>query len=172
MLGNRGAEIYSFIFEIEEHYAYYFKTDNAVIYHVKLVASDYLFKKEAPYSANAYEFIITVEDNPTGEKLKSDEKIPFTIEAIFDDFYSRFSETIVIYICDSSDAKQLVRQRKFAIWFWSLERYDFFQLDTAVFDKEGIPIAISLIVKRDNRYFRSIIEEFQEAIRLNNKYSS
>ncbi|MDZ7900962.1 MAG: DUF6169 family protein [Arcicella sp.] len=125
-------------------------------------SSTYYFP--VPYSYSTYEFAIEVADNPLQGRPPLDARIPITIASIFIDFFERFTEPLVIYICDSSDSKQLARQRKFNTWFAEFKRPEFFKVEANLLDKNGNPIPSSLILKLSNPFFMQIIEEFKMII--------
>ena len=50
-------------------------------------------------------------------------------------FYSRKNNAISIYICESSDGKELVRKRKFDQWFQEYNDDTFIKIDKNLIDK-------------------------------------
>ena len=155
---------YDITFAEGEYNSYFFKTDSGIIYEVKFKEFFYLFDKSSIFSHHTYEFAIEVADNPLQGRPPLDSRIPITVASIFIDFFERFTEPLVIYICDSSDSKQLARQRKFNTWFSEFKRPEFFKIQANLLDKNGEPIPSSLILKISNPFFMQIIEEFKMII--------
>lgn len=95
------------VLEYEENTAC-FITDSGVVYMVGFIAESNL---NIP---NAYRLFIT----PKGrfKHVGTDAKIGQTIAEIIKSFF-RNSNDILIYVCDTSDRMQAVRNRKFKIWF-------------------------------------------------------
>jgi Family of unknown function (DUF6169) len=103
-----------------ENNVYFFVTQNNIAYEVKFKPFSYLFKDKL-FSSYTYEFVIEVYSNPTGHTPPFDGLMGVTIAAIFDEFYALQTESITIYICDTSDSKHWARQRKFSAWFLPLK---------------------------------------------------
>ncbi|MFN8358208.1 MAG: DUF6169 family protein [Spirosomataceae bacterium] len=152
---------YEFYFLGGENNIYFFVTQHDIAYEVKLKPFPYLFDSEEIYASYIYEFIIAVYSNPTNHTPPLDKGIAFTIATIFDDFYQRFDKTITVYICDSSDSKQLARQRKFSSWFLSFRNEAYFKSDAVLISEDGEIVPVSIIFRRDNPYKYQIIQAFE-----------
>ena len=155
---------YDFDFIGGEFNKYLFETINNVNYEVKFKPFFYLFDPDSVYSNHTFEFGMDVLLSPLAKLPPPDSLIPITIANIFLDFFDRIDEPLVIYICDSSDSKQLARQRKFNTWFSEFKRPEFFKVEANLLDKNGEPIPSSLILKISNPFFMQIIEEFKMII--------
>lgn len=79
-------------------------------------------------------------------------------------FFGFNSQTIAVYICDSSDKRQLVRQRKFEGWFNYFKGTDYIKMDESIKDLDGIVFPISLIIKRSNPFRTEIFEAFTKMV--------
>jgi Family of unknown function (DUF6169) len=155
---------YDYDFVGGEFNTYIFETTQNVFYEIKFKPFFYLFDSESIYSNHTFEFGMGVLSNPSTKLPPPDAQIPITVATIFIDFFERFTEPLVIYICDSSDSKQLARQRKFNTWFSEFKRPEFFKIEANLLDKNGEPIPSSLILKISNPFFMQIIEEFKMII--------
>lgn len=151
---------YSFLFFGGGENIYGFQTDNLIDYQVKFKDTAYLFDGYLSTKLYAYEMGIQVANNPTNQRPPLDSRIPFTIAAIFRDFFSRNNEQVVIYICDSSDSKQAIRHRKFNQWVEAFKGNDFVKIDADITDYEYIVYFTSLILRRDNPNRLIITEAF------------
>ncbi len=151
---------YKFIFGGGLSNSYFFETFDGVIYQIKFKPTPYLFgEQQTEISENVFEFSILVEFNPNPKLSAADKKIGKTAVAIFLDFYQKNGNSISVYICDSSDGKQLIRKRKFD---------QFFKIDEFLVDKKNNRFPISLILSKSNPYRLEIFEAFLE-MSINNK---
>ena len=141
--------------------SYVFQTLHDVFYEVNFKPFFYFFNSDSIYSESTFEFGIIVLERPLLKLPSQDALIPITIAAIFTDFFDKIEQPSVVYICDSSDSKQLARQRKFNSWFSDFKQPNFFKIEGKLVDKNGEIIPSSLILKFNNPYFDQIIEEFQ-----------
>ncbi len=149
---------YKFRFDKEIHDSYYFTTDYEVKYEVRFKEFFYLFDKTSEYTHHTYEFSIILLYEPNEKSVPTDVKIAITIAAIFDDFFERQTETVTIYICDSSDGKQMARHRKFSAWFASFGNEKYLKVDFLL-DEETVPV--SLVLQHINPYKDQITREFE-----------
>ncbi len=148
---------YNFRFERELHHSYYFTTVNEVKYEVRFKDFFYLFHDANVYAKSTYEFSIILLAN---HDAPIDKDIAPTIALIFDDFFLRQTETVVVYVCDSSDGRQMARHRKFSGWFSYFDRGSYIKVDFVLAENEE-RIPVSLLLHRKNPYKGLIIEEFE-----------
>jgi hypothetical protein len=159
MEGNNQSEnYYEFEFVGGVNYSYLFETINEVVFEIKFKPSDYVFEYSENINNSAFELGIVILEG--GRKVGMDNKIPTTIAEIIFDFFSKKSEDVIIYICDSSDSRQLARKRKFDSWADYFKGKDYFKVDAEIIDAEKNKIYSSLILKSDNPNFRDIIKYF------------
>jgi hypothetical protein len=159
---------YSYIGGINNNY--YFKTSHDIFYNVKFKPSPYLLGNETTlYAEYIFEFIIEVAENPLPKKPPLDKNVANTIAAIIKDFYYKKSETICIYICDSSDGKQELRRRKFDDWFYSQHGIGLVKVDEKIADSKGNEYPISMILLKSNPYFVEIVFAFSQIANSSNK---
>lgn len=84
-----------------------FLTDSDVLYEVGFV-EDYMV-----CASGVYQFFISVRE---GTPVVRDDKVRMTVLAILEAFF-RCTDFALVYICDTSDGKQGVRNRLFEMWF-------------------------------------------------------
>ena len=136
---------------------YQFFTDYGVHCTVEFVLDDSLLSHET------YHLLIV---NVNHQKSPSDVKVRDTIIAIIDEFFIE-NNTTLLYICETGDKKQALRNRLFERWFSTYERkaqYTF--VASSLKDDEGIENYTAIIVRNDNPDLRAIIAEFTETISL------
>lgn len=153
-------KMYDFDFVGGAYNSYYFNTDFNITYLVKFKDSSYLFDGRLSFEIQAYEMVIEIEDNPNDIKPPLDSKIPLTIFTIFNDFCNNFNESVMIYICDSSDIRQEARRRKFNQWVDIFKGDRYLKFDTAIEESPQITYHSSLIIRFDNPFKTQIIEAY------------
>jgi hypothetical protein len=165
MQNNESLLGYDFLFLEDDNNSYIFETDNALVYEVKFKPTPYFFSPSSVYAKNTFEFAIEVFHNPTLENPPFDKRTSKTISDIFEDFYQKFSSTVTIYICDSSDGRQMARNRKFTIWFEEFQNAEYLKVDAILIDSTKNRFPISLILRRNNPHLVQIFEEFETITR-------
>ena len=160
-------EPYEFISFGDKNNTYAFVTEHLIVYEVKFKPSSYIFSETSSFIQDTFEFVIEVAENPTSKKPPLDSRIPVTISLIFQDFFT-LKEKVVVYICDDSDSKGKVRNRKFSQWFEQYNPLSFVKLDFA-FGSDEDKYFTTLIMRIDNPYMAEIVSSFQT---LSVKYES
>jgi hypothetical protein len=155
---------YNIRFAGGQYNSYFFGTDNEVVYEIKFKEFFYFFEGHLPYSHTTFELVVQVIENPHEKLPAQDPRIQPTIAAIILDFFDTIALPIVLYVCDSSDGKQLVRSRLFSVWFTEYQTPDMAKRDSTLRDKNGDDVPISLILQTTNPYRRDIIDEFFRTI--------
>lgn len=138
---------------------YSFQTVNGISYEITFKPTFYLFGEDSLFSPFTYEFSIILVNNPLDREPPADLKIPPTIAAIFAEFFKNAPQTVIVYICDSSDGRQLFRKRKFDRWF---EYYKgaFIKIDTSFDEADGTNYPVSLILKGNNPFRDQVVTQF------------
>lgn len=140
-----------------------FVTDFGVSYVVGFEYTDML------HCAETYEFIIT---NTNHKKSPRDPKLRDTIMAIIFDFFLA-SNMAMLYMCETGDDRQSMRNRLFSYWAELNPRYRDFSVWTAsVIDEDGALNYATLILRNDHPKRREVVEEFTSTVdMLNDKPS-
>ncbi len=134
-----------------------FFTDYGVHCSVEFVFDDSLMSHET------YHLVIV---NVNHHKSPSDAKVRDSIIAIIDEFFEKNNKTL-LYICETGDKKQALRNRLFERWFSTYERknrYTF--VASSLRDDEGIENYAAIIVRNDNPDLSAIVSEFTTTISL------
>ena len=96
-------------------------------------------------------------------------KVKDSVLIIIDEFFDKNQSTL-LYICETGDGKQSMRNRLFEYWFNSYNRKMLFTLlTTSIVDEEGEVNFATLIVRNDNPKLPEIVAEFSESVRLLNQ---
>ena len=136
---------------------YEFTTDYGVIYSVGFMPDDSIITRDA------YQFIITNVNNRPSPK---DEKIKDTIIVLIDEFFS-IDDNVLLYICETGDGRQAMRNRLFQYWFSQYGRKDEYTfLASSVVDEDGVVNYATMIIKNCNPRIAEAVSEFTETIRL------
>ena len=134
-----------------------FVTDFGVTYYVSFLEDELILSDES------YQFIIA---NTNNRKSPRDSKIKQTVMAIVYEFFE-CANTTLLYICETGDSRQSMRNRLFEIWFNSSSRKsDFVFMSADLRDAEGIHNYAAIIVRVDNPRLTFIISEFTQTIQL------
>jgi Family of unknown function (DUF6169) len=103
-------------------------------------------------------------ENPTETLPIFDKKTSITIANIFEQFYQNLQDAIIVYICDSSDGRQMIRHRKFNAWFNEYNIDKFTKQDCILKEQTGISNPMSLIIRKEHPFNYQIMEEFKIVI--------
>ena len=134
-----------------------FMTEHGVHCSVEFVLDDSLLSHET------YHLIIV---NVNHKKSPNDLKVRDTIISIIDEFFDKNNSTL-LYICETGDKKQALRNRLFERWFSTFERkalYTF--VASSLLDDEGIENYAAIIIRNDNPELSAIVAEFTTTISL------
>lgn len=127
-----------------------FDTDQCVKYEVSFV-KDYTLGIE-----NSYQLCITNIDKKTQPR---DAKVRDTVVAIVEEFFKN-NELSLLYICDSSDGRQRVRNRIFRIWFEEKATGNLYTLIPASIMVDNEEYFASLILCKSNPLHDEILSIF------------
>jgi hypothetical protein len=142
--------------------SYFFVTKRAIVYEVKFRPSGYVFDTFPEVQEHTFEFIIEIIENPLGEAVPFDHLIRDTIAAILIDFFQN-RQRVVVYVCDTSDARGLARFRKFQSWFETHPNsYYFSKYNISLLDVDGMTFHASAITRIDNPMASQILMKFNE----------
>lgn len=105
-----------------------------------------------------YELTIANANNrPSPRDGKMRETIAFIVEEFF-----RVNELGLLYICETGDNKQSMRNRLFTAWFDFFNRSDEYEIvSESLQDDEGVENFAALILRKDNPRFETYIKEFR-----------
>ena len=136
---------------------YEFFTIHDVHYSVGFMADDLLMNEEA------YQLIIA---NVNHHVSPRDSKVRDTVIEIVDEFF-RVNNTTLLYICETGDGKQTMRNRLFQYWFASYRHKALFtMMHSSIVDTDGVVNYATLILRNDNPRFVQIVEEYTQSIQL------
>lgn len=133
-------------------YAFVFHTQTNVVYYVS-------FKQDMEIAGlDSYQFII----ERKSEKQGYDADVKESIIAIINEFFAQNND-ILLYICDTSDGREAIRNRLFIRWFMESDIDNMLEIKTANAIVEGEGMFFAIIFKKSNPRYAEISHEFDEA---------
>ena len=133
---------------------YFFVTDYGIVYKIS-------FGDDAPiWKSGAYTFDI---QNTNQKASPSDQKVKMTIISIVEEFF-RNNADILLYICETGDNKQAMRNRLFIRWFNEYSFQQDYILRTAMVKDGEQENFAAIIVQRSHPDLDNILMTFDETI--------
>lgn len=134
-----------------------FSTKYGVQYSVSFMEDDSLLSRES------YQLIIA---NVNHVKAPQDVGVRDTILAIIENFFQA-NNTTLLYICETGDNKQSMRNRLFQNWFSHFQNNTLYTfISSSIVDADGIINYAALIIRNDNPFLVEIVSEFTQTIQL------
>lgn len=130
--------------------SFVFVTDYGVKYEVSFVV-DYTLGMD-----NSYQLCIDNVDNNTQPR---DIKVRDTIVEIIKEFFNS-NEVSLLYICDTSDGRQKVRDRIFKIWFEEKASHELYTIIPASIEVDGEEYFASIILRNNHPQYEAITSTF------------
>jgi hypothetical protein len=127
---------------------YIFSTEDGIVYEVGFL-EDYMLNLP-----NVYQFFIALKGNYSQRK---DDGIRLTILSIIEEFFKEH-DVLLDYICDTSDGKQVLRNRLFTHWFALYPHRNLFTLRSLSVIYEDIGFYASVLIKNDNSHYAECLD--------------
>ena len=138
-----------------------FQTDDGSIFQIGFT-EDFMISE-----IGLYQFYI---QNKTKTPSFKDVKLKETIIAVFEHFFED-KNRVAVYICDSMDGKQHIRNRLFRMWFNSYSQKQHYTLKTASIEFEGISYYSALLMHNNNDDYKMYLQLYKQFIeQLSEKY--
>lgn len=149
---------------IQKDYFYQFSTATGDSYACYFLSYKDYFRHYPLIADHVFSFNIDL-IRKSGIKAEKDARLPITIVKILRDFLSEW-QNAVVYICDSSDERHILRKRKFNAWFKQNDDGSIIKID-AELNIEGMEIFNTILVHKDNILKNIFIEAFLDFNRTN-----
>lgn len=135
-----------------------FTTDYNVDYVIGFTPDELLAYDES------YQFFIV---NTNNRKSPRDFKLRQTVVAFIYEFFRR-QDVVMLYLCETGDNKQLMRNRLFESWFRisSFRETSFVYQSADITDEEGVVNFVACIMRSDNPNVGQISAQFGESIQM------
>lgn len=138
---------------------YSFETENGIVYEIG-------FALDNPVGdCETYQFYINSLNN---QRPPFDPNVRNVVIRILEDFFDR-NESVILYVCDTSDERQRIRSMLFDRWFRESKRSNEFVILSGCLRDEGIDNYASIIIKATNSKIDSVISDFTNTIKLLNE---
>ena len=134
--------------------SFLFTTKHGVLYTVGFV-EDYSFMEEG-----VYQFFIS---NVEHKRAVADDCIMETVRVIIEEFFSQ-GQPVMLYVCDTMDNKQALRDRLFRIWFNTYLNNYSFTLFSEHLAFDNIWYFASIMLCKDHPQHNQIISEFHNFV--------
>ena len=114
-------------------------------------------------SVEAYMFNI---NNVNRQKSPRDLKVRDTVVSIIDNFFE-VNAVALLYICETGDRKQAMRNRLFESWFaYANEKDQYLIMVANVLDADNVENYAALILRKDNPNFVDYVSEFNRTVNM------
>ena len=111
----------------------------------------------------AYHFIVA---NVNQQKSPNDVKVRDTIMSIVEEFFF-VNNTTLLYICETGDGKQALRNRLFERWFSSFKQKALFTFITSsIVDIDGQVNFATIIIRNDYPHFSQVVQQFTLTVQI------
>lgn len=131
-----------------------FRSDYCVRYAVGFDESNLL------RSDTSYLFSIINIDNV---KSPNDWKVRDTVMCVIEEFF-KVNNHALLYICETGDNKQAMRNRLFERWFSNYKHKSMYTFHSATVEAEGVPNYVAFISRIDNPKLKDVLSEFATEI--------
>ncbi len=141
----------------ENPFSFYFDTDFGLRYTISFML-EYSF-----VPSGAYQFCINVEGDG---RSPGDKKLRQTIFTIIEEFFTVNGSDVMLYLCETGDEKEGLRNRLFIHWFNIYEHRDRYIIRTAEGMLDGVQNFTALFSRKDNPRLEELLSEFEETIAI------
>lgn len=143
----------------EKTKSYRFLSDSGVVFSIDFDEDDMISCCES------YLFGIS---NVNRKSSPRDHKMHKTILTIIEEFFQE-NEAALLYICETGDGKQKMRNRLFSSWFFRYSDKNIYSLVPFIIeDEEGLENYAALILRKDNPRYVDIVSEFSYIVNMLN----
>ena len=138
---------------------YEFSTAAGIKYACYFLSYAEYFKRYKEIATSIYAFNVDVLEK-RGERVPVDERTGRTIIQIVKIFLAGL-ENAVVYVCDMSDGRELLRKRKFDLWLRKYDDGTIIKVDGHI-DVPGFQIYNAILIHKDNPRKNRFIEAFND----------
>lgn len=140
------------------HYPIFSDKDNAYIFYTKQgIVYEISFDEDRPIGGcDTYQITIRKVNHAEGAY---DPFVQEAILAIIEEFFEA-NQSVLLYICDTSDGRQQARSKLFLRWLRDYDREHRYHISTCNVPVEGEIWYTAIIVRKDNPLFDAIESQF------------
>ena len=141
----------------ENDSSFYFTTDFGLKYTISFML------EHSFVLSGGYQFCINVEG---AGRSPGDVKLRQTVFAIIEEFFAVNGKEVMLYLCETGDEKEGIRNRLFIRWFNNYEHRDLYIIRTAEGMLDGVKNFTALFSRKDNPRLEELLAEFEETISI------
>lgn len=141
----------------ENDSSFYFTTDFGLKYTISFML------EHSFVLSGGYQFCINVEE---AGRSPGDMKLRQTVFAIIEEFFEVNGSEVMLYLCETGDEKEGLRNRLFIRWFNTYEHRDLYIIRTAEGKLDGVQNFTALFSRKDNPRLEELLDEFEETISI------
>ena len=141
----------------ENDSSFYFTTDFGLKYTISFMHENSFVQ------SGAFQFCINVEG---AGRSPGDIKLRQTVFAIIEEFFAVNGKEVMLYLCETGDEKEGLRNRLFIRWFNIYEHRDLYIIRTAEGMLDGVKNFTALFSRKDNPRLEELLAEFEETISI------
>jgi hypothetical protein len=138
----------------EDDNIFLFRTKYGIDYSVGFV-SDISFMKEG-----VYQFFII---NESGRTFRADKDVFETVRVIVEEFFVQ-KESVMLYICDTTDKRQASRDRLFKVWFHTYLQNDSYTMYNEPMTIDNVRYFSSVILRKNHPLHNQVLCSFHDFI--------
>ena len=112
-----------------------------------------------------YQFFLTKTSSKKGRK---DDDISETVKVIIEEFFAQ-EESVMLYICDTTDGRQASRDRLFRAWFYSYVESQSYTMCTDTMTIDNVRYFSSILLRRDHPMLIQVLNKFHNFIAEHNQ---
>jgi hypothetical protein len=135
--------------------SFMFETKHGIVYSVGFL-QDISF-----YGEGVYQFYLI---NMAGKTISADKNISETVRVIIEEFFAH-KESVMLYICDTTDGRQAPRDRLFRIWFEAYMLNGSYSLHTESMIIDNIRYYSSILMRKDHPKLVQVLSSFTNFFR-------
>ena len=136
-----------------------FVTKHGISYTVGFIPDTSFMEK------GVYQFFLT---KTSGKKGRKDDEISETVRVIIEEFFAQ-EESVMLYICDTTDGRQASRDRLFRIWFYSYMGSASYTMCTDTKTIDNIRYFSSIILRSNHPMHNQVLNKFHDFIAEHNQ---
>ena len=134
----------------EDNNIFIFKTKYGIVYSAGFIQDTSFYKD------GVYQFFLINKSHKTGRK---DENIYETVRVIIEEFFAQ-NESVMLYICDTTDGRQASRDRLFRAWFHSYIESESYTMCTDTMTIDNIRYFSSILMRKDYPKLIQVLSSF------------
>ena len=139
-----------------------FVTKHGTVYRVGFYKDPYFLGDKA------YHFFIANENNTVAPK---DLNVYKVITCVLEEFFSKDS-SVMLYICDPRDHREVARDSLYKRWFNNYERRDELTLQAEELNFDGYKVYTGMLLRKDNPEYDILLEKYKIFVaRANQMYA-